>query len=116
MTLTVCYKNGVRRIVNLHPTFFNSDVDVFFNHKSNRIEKRAISASEKAVILAESLGDYPYSIFLERNGQVQLNRTIRENVPAAKVKEEKVNEKQVKKDLKRECKGQILHTLTHVSF
>jgi len=116
MKLTISYKNCEQRIVNLHPTFFTSDVDVAFNHKNNRLEKRILTPSDKAMVLSGSFGTHPHTILLERNGSIQLNKIIRENAPAAKVMVEKINEKKVKKDLKKECKGQILHTLTHVSF
>jgi len=103
MTLSISYKNGVQRIVRLHPTFFTSDVVTAFNHKSNRVEKVILTPSDKAVILAECLDANPHTILLERNGSIQLNRIIRENAPLPIVREEKIDEKKVKKLLKKEC-------------
>src|ERR1019366_7377425 len=101
MKLTIGYKSGEQRVINLHPDFFTSTPDESFNHRSNRVEKHILTPSDKAVILAGSLGAYPYSIVLERSGQMQLKKINLENLPIKVAKVEKIDEKDLKKALKK---------------
>lgn len=110
--LTVHYQSGEKRIINLHPAFFSSEQSEAFNKKTHRVEKRVLTPTEKASILAETLSPYPYIIQLERGGKLLLKKIVLENFPKKVSKEEKVNEYDIKRKLRREHKHTPLTRLT----
>lgn len=75
MQLTVTYRNNERRIVSLDPTFF-STTEVF-----ERRERVTLTASDKAMYLANSLGRDPYHIVLMRGNYPILQHTNKHNKP-----------------------------------
>ncbi len=89
MRLTVKYQSGEIRTVNLHPSFFGSC---------------EVSLAKRAVDFAHQHGFNPYRIEVLRGGDLMYEKTYRENNPIQLKSQEKVDEKQIKKDLRNEFK------------
>jgi len=77
--LTVVYKAGHSRVVNLDKAFFADARMPVFDIKSPKMVM--MSPSDKAVSLAMSLDPNPYTIELIKDGKVALLKTFIQNKP-----------------------------------
>lgn len=98
MQLQVIYKSGEQRIIHLHSSFFPSKSDFSPNEK---IE----SYHEKAIKLAYEYGLHPYYIAVFKGGKVMFEKVNKQNKPLEFIKEKKIDEKKVKKILRKEFKN-----------
>ena len=97
MLLQISYRNGERRNINLHPSFFAGDAQ---NKREN------ISPERKADDLAWTLGRDPYKITITRGADIVVDKTYRSNNPKELMPAAfPIDEKKVKKDLRRQLKN-----------
>lgn len=112
MQILIKYKSGEGRKINLHPYFF----------ATNEITRKMpwisdVSVSDRAQQIAYSGGREPYYIGVFRDGVTVYELNIRANQPdifnpRRKSKEEKIDERQVKKYLRKETKRQPLRKVS----
>lgn len=93
MQLNIKYQNGEHRIVNLTPAFFDNDL----NSKSGSAEKRATD-------IAYQLGNRPYHVVLNQSGRILMDKKYPGNEPPLVAVTKPVNEKELKKQLRKEFK------------
>src|SRR4051812_32148889 len=101
MKLTVKYKSGERRIVNLHPEFFSVS---------------EIPLSKKAMDFAYEYGYEPYYVAVIRGGDIMYEATIRKNVPVNYPPSKKIDERKVKSILRKEHKNGKFNTKWYIAF
>ena len=102
MQIQIKYKSGKARKINLHPYFFAS------NDVARKLPGYDESVSDRASKLAYSTGKDPYYICVIRDGVMVHEQTIQSNKPDLFTSTYKIDEKQIKKDLRRETKKQPL--------
>ena len=98
MLLQISYRNGERRNINLHPSFFSSD---------SQDKKQNAGFERKADDLAWSLGRDPYKITITRGADLLMDKVYRQNNPreiAIVYPHDAVNETKIKKELRRQFK------------
>jgi hypothetical protein len=88
--LNVKYKSGESRNLNLHLSFF---------------DPCEYTISQRATDFAFMHGRDPYHVSVTRGNEILFERTYRNNVPERKAKVHKIDERQIKKDLKKEFKN-----------
>lgn len=104
MYLKIVYKSGEVRILRPTSDFFTSTTVDKYDKKLKAMVKSMTTPSEKAVAIAEDCGADPYTIYLERNGQVELDKVIRANAPVDSVSYT-IDERKIKKQLRHEYKN-----------
>lgn len=98
MLLQISYRNGERRNINLHASFFSGD---------GQDKRQNASPERKADDLAWSLGRDPYKITITRGMDLIVDKTYRQNNPkeiAIVYEGQNVNEKKIKKELRKQFK------------
>lgn len=108
MILTIAFRNGEKRVIHLHKDFYSSTPATVFNKVSMKVEQKIMTPSDKAMALAEFLGNQPYTIKLERDGKEQFSRVIHANEPIPPAKFKKVDERKVKAQLRNLHKNESL--------
>lgn len=101
MQLAITYINGSRRIINPSASFFETD-HLFDRRTQTNI---VMTPTAKALSLALSLGQRPYTTVLTREGQVLLNNIDRGNKPHVPKQEEVPDETLVRKKLRNQFKN-----------
>lgn len=111
MQLSIIYRGGETRVLNLHPTFFVESQEGLAKLKLPPRDAK-ISLAQRCMDLATSLSGYPFKVACVKNGIDVFNRTWLENKPATAVDErvltnkEKEAVKSEMRDLRREFKNQ----------
>jgi hypothetical protein len=90
MVLTVKYKNGEIRNTNLHPSFF---------------EITDFTISQRAVDFAFMHGQDPYEVKVIRGNEIMFEKTYRMNHPEKVKSSPKVDERDLKKQLRKQFKN-----------
>lgn len=98
MQLIIKYKNGESRIINLHQEFFTA------------IDCPPIS--KRAEDIAYELGKDPYYIGVFRGNDPSFELKILKNMPPEPVYTEPINEKKIKKQLRKEFKHKPLRRIS----
>lgn len=101
MQLIVKYKSGERRIVNLHPDFFSIN---------------EIPLSKKTMDFAYEYGFEPYYVGVIRGGDIMYEVTIRKNVPVVYPEPKKIDERKVKKILRKQHRKEKFNTKWYIAF
>lgn len=89
MKLTIQYQDKSARVINLHPLFFHSS---------------EVSWSKRANDIARDTGT-PWKVQVMHNGDILVDQRMMQNYPEKTQCEKRVDERQIKKQLRREHKG-----------
>lgn len=100
MILQLEYQNGEKRNVQLHPLFFTDTIGFEKGRQS------VLTPESKAIALANYLGANPYKIIIAKGGDIYMRKVNLANNPnEAFVKTPKVDERNVKKQLRKQFKN-----------
>lgn len=96
MKLTIQYQDKSARVINLHPLFFESS---------------AVSWGKRANDISHDTG-CPWKVQVIQNGDLLVDQRMMQNYPEKTQTEKKVDERSIKKLLRREHKHQQF-TMSH---